>query len=183
MRLRETVHYLEMRSRDELRPGRAPVHLPEVKRIEPPQPELNARLYATVGRDWLWVDRLAWSHAQWLANLQQPGHESWLARHSGRTIGYFELIAHPTDGVKLDYFGLLPEFTGQGLGGWLLTRAVQIAWDRHPAPVRVWLHTSSLDSPSALKNYEARGFRKYDELTAERDFPDEAVTRWRAQRG
>jgi hypothetical protein len=26
---------------------------------------------------------------------------------------------------------------------------------------RIWLHTNTLDSPAALKNYEARGFRVF----------------------
>ena len=54
------------------------------------------------------------------------------------------------------YFGLLPAFTGQGLGRFMLTKAVERAWALGAA--RVWLHTSSLDHSSALSNYLARGF-------------------------
>jgi GNAT superfamily N-acetyltransferase len=72
--------------------------------------------------------------------------------------GYFELRRHPTD-VEIAYFGLVPRFIGQGLGGALLTRAAQEAWTIGAS--RVWLHTCTLDSPHALPNYLARGFREF----------------------
>jgi hypothetical protein len=39
----------------------------------------------------------------------------------------------------------------------LLSRAVETAWSAGPS--RVWLHTCTLDHPSALPNYRKRGFR------------------------
>ena len=50
-----------------------------------------------------------------------------------------------------------PASQALGLGGWLLTRAVERAWAVEGTR-RVWLHTCELDSPAALANYEARGF-------------------------
>jgi GNAT superfamily N-acetyltransferase len=55
------------------------------------------------------------------------------------------------------YFGLLDEFTGRGLGAYMLTEAVTIAWKAGAS--RVWLHTNTLDHPAALPNYLKRGFR------------------------
>src|SRR5918995_1859877 len=71
--------------------------------------------------------------------------------------GYFELRAHQDDSVEIAYFGLLPDFIGRGWGKYLLTRAVQSAWQQGPR--RVWLHTCTLDHPAALPNYLKRGFR------------------------
>ena len=71
--------------------------------------------------------------------------------------GYFELKAHEDDSIEIAYFGLLPEFIGRGWGKYLLTRAVQSAWQLGPR--RVWLHTCTLDHPAALPNYLKRGFR------------------------
>jgi len=34
---------------------------------------------------------------------------------------------------------------------------------------RVWLHTCTLDHPSALANYKARGFRIFKEVVSQRD--------------
>jgi hypothetical protein len=50
-----------------------------------------------------------------------------------------------------------------------LTLAVREAWNVEPldadAVRRVWLHTSSLDHPNALGNYQRRGFRPYRRVT------------------
>ena len=52
-----------------------------------------------------------------------------------------------------------PEFIGRGLGGALLTHAIEQAWTS--GAKRVWVHTCELDHPAALTNYEARGMRTY----------------------
>jgi GNAT superfamily N-acetyltransferase len=65
---------------------------------------------------------------------------------------------------------MLPAFTGRGLGGRLLTHAVQRAWT-HAAGVatrRVWVNTCTLDHPAALANYLARGFVQFREETKPR---------------
>ena len=60
--------------------------------------------------------------------------------------GYFELEEQPPSTVELVFLGLLPDFIGQGLGGWLLTQALERAWSVSGTE-RVWLHTCSLDGP------------------------------------
>ena len=45
--------------------------------------------------------------------------------------GYYELRRDTEGGVEIAYFGLLPEFIGRGLGGALLTSAIEEAWSRH----------------------------------------------------
>jgi GNAT superfamily N-acetyltransferase len=63
--------------------------------------------------------------------------------------------------VEIAYFGLLSEFIGRGLGGDLLTSAIENVWAWSPAPIRVWVHTCNRDHPGALNNYKARGFCVY----------------------
>ena len=58
-------------------------------------------------------------------------------------------------GIEIAIFGLAPQFIGRGLGGALLTHALEEAWGSRPQ--RVWLHTCTLDHPAALPNYLARG--------------------------
>ncbi|MCD0450751.1 GNAT family N-acetyltransferase [Actinocorallia sp. API 0066] len=150
---------------DDLRPGRvAPI---DVVRAEVPSPELSRYLYFGVGGDHLWSDRLPWSYEHWEHWLARPGVETWIAWDRGTPAGYAEFTPGADGDVEIICFGLLPAFTGRGLGGHLLTEAVRRAWtlgERHPLPPtsRVWLHTCSLDGPAALPNYEARGFRVYD---------------------
>ena len=83
--------------------------------------------------------------------------------------GYFELEREEDGSVQVAYFGLLPEFVGRGLGKYLLTRAVEEAFDLGAS--RVWLHTCTLDHPGALPNYLARGFRKTREETYTAEVP------------
>ena len=67
----------------------------------------------------------------------------------------------PQQHVEIAYFGLLPQCIGQGLGGHLLTVAIERAWQM--GATRVWLHTSTRDHPLALANYQARGLRVFQQ--------------------
>jgi GNAT superfamily N-acetyltransferase len=93
---------------------------------------------------------------------------------AGTPAGYIELGKHPTNEVEIIYFGLLPQFIGQGLGGHLLTVGVQRAWAM--GATRVWVHTCSLDGSYAYKNYASRGFTLYDTQVAWQELPDESPT-------
>ncbi len=61
--------------------------------------------------------------------------------------------------MEVASFGVLPQFIGRGLGGLLLTAALERAWEEGTR--RVWLHTCSWDHPHALANYQARGLEVY----------------------
>ncbi len=69
----------------------------------------------------------------------------WVLTVGDAVAGYFELRREDDGSVEIVYFGLLPEFTGRGLGGYLLTDAVERAWASGAR--RVWLHTCSFDHP------------------------------------
>jgi GNAT superfamily N-acetyltransferase len=152
-----TRTYLEMRSPDELRPVTTPVPAPPIERVEHCSPELFRFLYAEVGRAFQWTDRLPWSDETILRYLADPGVSLWLMSWESEPAGYFELRQLEDGSVEIAYFGLLPDFIGRGWGKYLLTRAVQTAWEL--GPQRVWLHTCTLDHPAALPNYLKRGFR------------------------
>lgn len=131
-------------------------------RIEPRSPcpvPLYRRLYRGVGEQWFWHDRLEWSDAELAAHLAAPEVSVWELMVGAESAGYFELQRHGDGAVEIAYFGLLPEFIGRGLGGMMLTRAVQEAWAM--GGTRVWLHTCTLDSERALPSYKARGFREF----------------------
>jgi len=172
----ETVTYLEMTDRRELIPARKPSVEVEVKQAEIPCPELNRFFYTAIGGDWCWIDRLPWTYQEWSAYVTRPGHETWVAFVRGTPVGYFELDGEPGGDVELAYFGILPQFAGQGIGGHLLTLAVQRAWER--SPPRVWLHTSSFDDPRALANYLARGFRIFRTEAFSKDVPHRPPGPW-----
>lgn len=159
-----TTWSLEMRSPEELRPAPRPSAFADLALVQArrPSPAFARFLYATVGRDWQWIDRLPWSDAEWLAWLDRPRVETWVAYVEGTPAGYFQLDGASEPGsVEIAYFGLMPGFIGKGLGGWLLTEAIRRAWALGAA--RVWVHTCSLDGPHALANYQARGLRVFKE--------------------
>ena len=171
-----TTWYLEMHRRGDLRAARPADVAFTLVRAEIPCPELNRFLYTAVGAPWWWYTRLTWDYSQWLAYLGRPDLETWVAYVSGTPAGYFELERQGTGAVQIQYFGLLPGFIGKGLGGGLLTAAVEHAWDM--GANRVWVHTCDLDHPQALANYTARGFQLYDTVQDLEELPDEPLQPW-----
>lgn len=113
-------------------------------------------LYREVGANHQWHDRDRMSDDELRAYLQSPDVQLWVLRERGDPAGFFELRRHRDASVEITYFGLVPRFIGRGLGKHLLSRAAEAAWAM--GATRVWVHTCTLDAPSALPNYLARGF-------------------------
>jgi len=125
---------------------------------EVPSPELNQFLFVSVGSPWRWYGRLGWTYQQWVEYLNSGHVRTFVLYQRGTPAGYFELRRHPDDqnSVELKYFGLLPAFVGQRLGGRLVQAAIASA--QQWSPGRVWLHTCSDDHPLALSTYQKAGF-------------------------
>lgn len=157
--------YLEMRDRTALQPARLTDAAIRVEEVKDCPPSFWKYLYAEVGRAYHWIDRLPWTEEEIRTYLRDPAVSLWLLTVAGAPAGYFELRRDNVGGVEIAYFGLLPEFTGRGLGGHLLTIAVERAWAL--GAERVWLHTNTLDHPAALPNYLKRGFRAFHAETYE----------------
>jgi GNAT superfamily N-acetyltransferase len=151
--------YLEMRTPGELVPAREPAPGARIERLGGCAVSFWRYLYSEVGRAYRWTDRLTWSDAEVLGYLNDPGITLHVLYVDHAPAGYDELRGHADGSVEIAYFGLLPEYLGQGLGGWMLTRAVRDAWDR--GGNRVWLHTCTLDHEAALPNYTKRGFKEF----------------------
>ena len=157
--------YLELASPEALRAADFPDAA--AVRVAPREPCAVAEyraLYEAVGREHRWGDRLAWSDeqlAEWLGRPEVAVRvlERRLEAHPQRwePVGYYELARQSDGAVELVYFGLVREAQGAGLGRALLTHAAREAWAMGAR--RIWLHTCTLDGPTALPNYLARGFR------------------------
>lgn len=171
-----TIYSLEMLDECDLRPSRRETPGLEIRQAQVPLPELNRFLYTAVGGDWFWHTRLNWEYATWMEVLMRPGYETWVAYLYGTPAGYFELDPQENNSIEIAYFGLLPQFLGKGIGGRLLTVAIQRAWQKGAR--RVWVHTCSLDHPSALANYQARGMRLFDVETIQVMLPDVTPGAW-----
>jgi GNAT superfamily N-acetyltransferase len=153
------IFHLEMCHQDDFRPSDSRSGL-VLEVVEPADPEFNRRFYRSVGALWNWTDRLSWSLDTWQKYLARDGVLTFVGRLNGEELGFVELEAQAGGSVEIVYFGLLPEFIGQGLGGALLSAAVGRAWEVRDTK-RVWVHTCSQDHENALSNYLARGFELF----------------------
>ena len=173
-RLQVTTTYLEMHAAAQIKPAPATDLMP--MECQQPCPEFQRFLYTAVGGDWYWLDRLRWSYTQWLEYLAQDQVKVWVGYVKGSPAGYFELSQQSDGSAKIEYFGLLPQFIGQGHGGYLLTLALKTAWTL--TSQRVWVHTNSIDGPHALKNYQARGLVIYRRQQHLFDLPQKSPGPW-----
>lgn len=166
-----TVYHLVMRGRPEWSPsdlsGPKGVKFRQVAGSD--RAALTQTMYRRVGAAWSWVDRVAWSHAEWEALLAEVDAEVWVVESDAEPIGFTVLARRGGEDVELLYLGLVPEWTGRGIGKWLLRRALDQAWALGPARVR--LETCSLDAPAALPNYLAHGFEVRCEERLMREVP------------
>jgi len=164
-----TVSYLAMETPGQLRfAGTAPPSVELRRVVGPDVGSVAGALYRAVGAEWHWRDRLQWSDARWSEAVSRNDVEIWTAVRDGTVAGYFELGM--IDGVvDIHYFGLMPEFIGQGIGRWLLAQAVDRAWTMGAA--RVTLNTCTLDGPAALPNYLSRGFEIVRTVAQRREIP------------
>lgn len=156
-----TTTYLEMRSPTELRPKHIADDRFWIGEAAVKQWQVNRFFYLTIGQTWQWIDKPDWTPEQWQAYAEAERLRTFVAYWDASPAGYYELYAHDDSSVEIAYFGLMPAFCGRGLGGALLTSALENAWDIHPP--RVWVHTCTLDHPVALANYLARGMKVYRE--------------------
>lgn len=152
--------YLEMRSPNQLRPKRADGRF-QVREETERDWQFNRDLYFRVGEQWDWIDKRSWTDEQWTEYANAAELRTFAGYHDDVLAGYYELHRDTAEGVEIEYFGLLPQFIGRGLGGALLTSAIEQAWSMEPNPSRVWVHTCNRDHPQALANYQARGMVIY----------------------
>ncbi len=156
----KTIIYLEMLSPDSLQPVRLNDSRFRIESDSIPRWEFNRFLYLTVGADWHWNDKRVWTDDQWRQYVESSSLKTFVAYYDDEPAGFYELHCdHETGDVEIAYFGLLPAFIGRGLGGALLTSAIEQAWSLGTR--RVWVHTCNFDHPAALKNYQSRGMKVY----------------------
>lgn len=148
-------------------PSRAPRPQPvgaQVLRPAKLTPAFYRYLYNAVGSTWHWHDRRDLSCETLALLIAASGVEVYVLYVEGAPAGYVEFQIEDHQ-VKIVYFGLIPDFIGQGLGGFFLDWAVREAWSKGVS--RVWLHTCSLDHKAALSNYLRAGFEVFRTDTQE----------------
>lgn len=171
--LETVVTYLEMMSAPTSAPPPPPARPHAIMKAEDIPLHFYRYLYETVGSSVLWWERTVTPDEVLRAELSAPGNDVFVLYVCGVPAGFYELSESVEDGelaVQLAYFGLMPEFIGQGLGAYLLRVAIDEAWRRGPR--RVWVHTCTFDHPTALPNYQRAGFEPYKQETQIVDDPE-----------
>ncbi len=118
------------------------------------------RLYTGVGQPWKWFDRRLLPPTELAALLAESNRNvAMLTTSDGAEAGFAELCRHSSDDCEIVYFGLLPQFTGKGLGSKFFRQVVRKAQSLTAPNSRVWLTTCEWDSPAALPFYQRSGFQ------------------------
>jgi GNAT superfamily N-acetyltransferase len=128
-------------------------------------------LFRAIGQHWLWQRRLAHTRDEIAAIISSLTTELYILYANQEPIGLVELDVSDAANVNLAYFGLLNEYVGKRLGGFLMRNVLRIVWDRSPQPERFWFNTCTFDHPGALGFYQHVGFTIYKADVPE-SFPD-----------
>src|SRR5436189_5232511 len=139
--LDDVITYLEMKTR----PALPRIPAPHVKlvllRAENCTVSFYRYLYETVGTPWLWYERRLLDDETLAAQIRKDTTEIFVLYVGGAAAGYFELDAADPRETELAYFGLIPEFSGRGLGPFVVQAAIGRAWARPLDRSRVRAHT------------------------------------------
>jgi len=130
-----------------------------LRRVETPALDWYRDVFRRVGEPWLWTSRMRMPDAKLSAIIHSPLVEVYALEHEGRDEGMLELDFREAGQCEIVFFGVTTKLVGSGAGRWLMNRALQLAWSR---PItRLWVHTCTLDHPSALAFYQRAGFRPF----------------------
>ncbi len=151
-------YYLDINSIKDLSEITKPSDIYQISLVNPPDFQLNKFFYKQIGQKYRWIDRLIWSEKKWIEYVNNSDVKTFILKEKNNLAGYFEQIFHKE---KLDceiaYFGILEDYFGNKLGGYLLSEAIKKSF-RFGAK-RTWVHTCSMDHKYALKNYLSRGMK------------------------
>jgi len=162
----ETIirNYLEIKSLNQLSEIKKSSDNYSLNQVIPNDFQLNKFFYKQIGKNYQWIDRLIWTDKNWIEYVSSPNLFTFILKNNDDIAGFFELMYHKDKlETEIAYFGLLKEYFGKKLGGYMLSEAIKKSFSYNVK--RVWAHTCSLDHKNALKNYLSRGMKIYNTET------------------
>ena len=148
--------YLEIKFLRELKEVQKPSENYFIELTDKKDFQLNKFFYKNIGKNCQWIDRLVWTDLNWMDYISNDQLFTYILKDKDEIAGYFELLFNKrSKEAEIAYFGILEEYYGKKLGGYLLSEAIKNSFILEAK--RVWVHTCSLDHENALKNYLARG--------------------------
>jgi len=150
--------YLEIKSPEELKESKKPSKNYFVELADSNDFHLNKFFYKNIGKNCQWIDRLIWTDLNWIDYISNDQLFTYTLKDKSEIAGYYELLFDKErKEAEIAYFGILEEYFGKKIGGYLLGEAIKNSFIL--GAKRVWVHTCSLDHKNALKNYLARGMK------------------------
>ena len=152
--------YLEIKSLRELNEVKKPSENYFIELSDPKDFQLNKFFYKNIGKNCRWIDRLIWTDLDWIRYTSNEKLFTYILRSKDEIAGYFELLLNKdSKEVEIAYFGILEEYFGKRLGGYMLSEAIKISFNI--GSKKIIVHTCSLDHKNALNNYLSRGMKVY----------------------
>jgi GNAT superfamily N-acetyltransferase len=150
--------FLEMRAKPPLRPCGDDAAWRLERFATPDLPRYRA-VFHRVGDEYLWAARMLMPAAELERYLSDARVEVYILVTPCGDEGLLELDFRVDGECEIALFGVAEPLIKTGAGRRLMNHALEIAWS-HPIE-RFWLHTCTLDHPSALAFYQRTGFTPY----------------------
>ena len=164
MKEKITRNYLEIKCQKGFKKVKKPAENYSIELISPKDFQLNKFFYKSIGKNCQWIDRLVWTDLNWTDYVSNKRLSTYILKDKNEIVGYFEQLFHiDSKETEIAYFGILEEYFGKKLGGYLLSEAIKFSFNL--GCVRVWVHTCSLDHENALLNYQSRGMKIFKSET------------------
>ena len=155
-------NYLEIKSLENFKEAKKLLEDCSVELTNPKDFQLNKFFYKNIGKNCQWVDRLVWTDLDWTKYVSDEKLFTYILKNKDQIAGYFELLFNKdTKEAEIVYFGILEEYFGRKVGGYLLSEAIKYSFSFGSS--RIWVHTCSLDHKNALNNYLSRGMKIFNE--------------------
>ena len=155
-------YYLEIKNLNDLKIISKPNKNCLIKKLSPPDHQLNKFFYKQIGKNHRWIDRLSWKDIDWIEYLNNSNVETYILTEKEDLVGFYESIYEKKNNeLEIAYFGILENNREKGYGSYLLSEAIKRSLEKKVK--RVWVHTCTLDHKNAIKNYTSRGMKVFKE--------------------
>ena len=133
-----------------------PIGNVKVNLLVPSDFQLNKFLYKQIGKKFQWTDSLSWQDKDWKTYVSNKNLITYILKKNEDLAGFCEVFHHKEKKeIEIIYFGLLEEYFGEKLGGYMLSEVIKKSFKI--GVKRIWLPTCALDHKNALNNYLSRG--------------------------
>jgi ribosomal protein S18 acetylase RimI-like enzyme len=157
-------NYLELKSFKDFKEVKRLSEDYSVELVNPKYFQLNKFFYKIIVKNSNWDDINLWTEFDWKKYISYEKLSTYILKNKDEIAGYFELLFNKdTKEAEIAYFGILEEYFGRKMGGYLLSEAIKLSFNL--GCMRVWVHTCSLDHKNALLNYQSRGMKIFKSET------------------